>query len=99
MAKRKIIWSHSAKIRFSEILKFFAERNGNKKYSKKLFKKLNQEIKLLAIHPEIGINTEMDSIRGLITGDYIVYYEIEERSIIIYNIWDCRQNPENLKIK
>jgi len=99
MAKRKIIWSHRARITLYSILNFYAERNKSKFYSAKLYKKFHQEIRILKKYPDIGIRTEMENMRGLITGNYIIYYEITDTSIIIHTIWDSRQNPDNLKIK
>jgi plasmid stabilization system protein ParE len=96
MAKRKIIWSHRAKIRLSGILEFYAQRNKSKTYSAKLFKKISKELKLLIDQPDLGIKTEIESIRGLITGDYIIFYEYSDDKIIVHSIWDCRQNPDDL---
>ena len=99
MAPRKIIWSHRAKIKLYSILEFYAGRNKSKLYSAKLYAKFNQEIKLLAKHPNLGIKTEIESVRGLILDEYIVYYEHYEDSIIIHTIWDSRQNPDTLTVK
>lgn len=99
MAKRKIIWSHRAKIKLFEILDFFAGRNGNTFYSKKLFSRFSKELNLLKKQPEIGVITDLEGVRGLIVGDYILYYEITPESIVIHTVWDVRQNPEDLKIK
>jgi len=99
MVKRKIIWSHRAKIKLYKILEFYIERNKSKSYSIKLYNKFNRELKLLLKHPDIGINTEIDTVRGLIVDEYILYYEVEKDNIIIHTVWDCRQNPEDLIIK
>lgn len=99
MAPRKIIWSHRAKIKLYSILEFYAGRNKSKLYSAKLYAKFNQEIKLLAKHPNLGIKTEIESVRGLILDEYIVYYEHYEDSIIIHTIWDSRQDPDTLTVK
>jgi plasmid stabilization system protein ParE len=99
MAKRKIIWSNRAKIKLFEILDFFAERNGNTFYSKKLFSRFSKELNLLKKQPEIGVKTDLEGIRGLIVGDYILYYEINSDAVLVHYIWDVRQNPSDLKIK
>lgn len=31
--------------------------------------------------------------------DYIIFYECTYNSILVHTIWDCRQNPDNLKLK
>jgi plasmid stabilization system protein ParE len=98
MAKRKIIWSNRARLKLFKILKFYIERNKSKSYSIKLYQTLNKEIKILLKHPEIGIKTDFELIRGMIIGDYILYYEYNNEIVIIHTIWDCRQNPDGLVI-
>lgn len=68
-------------------------------YSAKLYAKLNNQIKLLAKHPNLGIKTEIQFVRGLIVGEFIIYHEHHENTIIIHSIWDSRQNPDRLIIK
>jgi plasmid stabilization system protein ParE len=99
MAQCKIIWSHRARIKLYSILEFYANRNKTKTYSAKLYARFNKEIKLLAKHPNLGIKTEIQSVRGLIVGEFIIYYEQQDNTIIIHTIWDSRQNPDKLTIK
>ena len=99
MAKRKIVWSHKARIKLLMILEFYNERNKSKTYSKKLYTKFNKELSLLLIQPEIGIKTELDSVRGLIVEEFILFYEVTNEMIIVHTLWDSRQNPTNLRIK
>ena len=75
MAKLKIIWSHRAEIKLFKILEFYSERNKSRSYSKKLYQRLNKELKILLKQPDIGLKTEIESIRGLIIDDYILFYE------------------------
>ena len=98
MAKRKMIWSVRAQIKLSDILQFYAERNGSKGYSNKLYLKISKSIRLLEKYPEIGHKTEFDFIRGLIVDSFIIFYEIRDKEIIIHTIWDCKQNPDKLKV-
>lgn len=99
MAKRKIVWSHRVRIRLLMILEFYAERNMSKTYSKQLYTKFNKELSLLHTQPEIGIKTELDSVRGLIVEEFILFYEATNEMIIVHTLWDSRQNPANLRIK
>jgi plasmid stabilization system protein ParE len=99
MVKRKIIWSHRAKIKLFQILEFYADRNKSISYSKKLYSKFNKELSVLLKQPEIGIKTEIDSVRGLIVDEFILFYEITSDKIYVYSVWDCRQNPDDLVIK
>ena len=96
MVKRKIIWTLKAKNQLFSILEYFAKRNKSKTYSLKLHKKIKSEILITLKQPNIEKQTDVLNIRGLIIENYIVFYELLDTNIIILNIWDCRQNPENL---
>jgi len=65
MAKCKIIWSNKAKIKLFQILEFYIERNKNKHYSNKLYKRIHRELNILVKQPDIGLKTEIESVRGL----------------------------------
>ena len=80
-------------------LSFMRRENKIKTYSAKLFAKFNREIKLLTVYPNLGIKTTIESVRGLIINEYIIYYEHQKGTIIIHTIWDSRQNPDSLVIK
>ena len=99
MAKRKLIWTNNAKSQLFEILVYFNGRNQSSVYSKKLYKKFVKEASVLIKHPEIGVNSDLLSVRGLILENYILFYEITVEYIIIHSIWDIRQNPVNFQIK
>jgi plasmid stabilization system protein ParE len=99
MGKRKIIWSSKANRKLVEVLEYYAQRNKSKKYSIKLYNRFRIELLSLIKQPEIGMKTEIESVRGLIVDDYILFYEFDKERIIVHTLWDSRQNPEELKIK
>lgn len=99
MAKRKIIWSNQAKEKFRSILTFYNQRNGSNEYSIRLFNRVSEDLKLLIKYPNLGVKTDVNSIRGLIIGDYIFFYETTDSSIIIHTVWSSRQNPSDLTVK
>ena len=99
MAKSKIIWSHTAQIRLFEILNYYSERNKSKTFSLKLHKRFITALGLLNKHPDLGKRTEIENIRGIVVGDYILFYEKTTENIIVHTLWDSRQNPDSLKIK
>lgn len=76
MVKRKIIWFHKANIKLFEILDFYTKRNKSPKFSTKLYKRFKKELSLIESHPEIGINTNFESIRGLIVEDFILFLKL-----------------------
>ncbi len=99
MVKRKIIWSGKANRKLFEIMEFYSQRNKSKTYSIKLYKRFKKELSILIKQPEIGIKTEIESVRGFIIDNYIFFYEFDNERLIIHTLWDCRQNPDDLRIK
>jgi plasmid stabilization system protein ParE len=98
MAKFKVEWSIEAKLELIDILDFYINRNNSITYSYKLNKKINKSIQLLRRNPFLGIPTEYDSVRALITGDYQIIYEVFDQLILVIMIWDCRRDPEDKRI-
>ena len=99
MARRKIIWSHKAKIKHLEILEFYYRRNQSKTYSQKIYNEIKKSVRLLKNQPKLGLKTDDPTVRALIVGDFIVFYEFTNSEIIVHTLWDSNQNPDNLKIK
>ncbi len=79
-------------------MEFYSQRNKSNTYSIKLYKKFKKELSLLVKQPELGINTEIESVRGLIVDGFILFYEFDNEKITVHTLWDCRQNPDDLKI-
>jgi plasmid stabilization system protein ParE len=98
MVRHQVIWSRKANNKLFEILEFYAQRNKSKTYSIKLYQRFKKELSILKKQPEIGIKTEIESVRGLIIENFILFYEFKNETIIVYTLWDCRQNPNDLKI-
>lgn len=71
----------------------------SKTYSIKLYQRFKNELSILIKQPEIGIKTEIESVRGLIVDDYILFYEFDSEKLIVLTLWDCRQNPDDLRMK
>lgn len=95
MVKYKVAWSIEARLDLLDILEFYFQRNGDAIYSRKLNSKINKSIKLAIKNPLLGLQTDNDSVRAIVTGDYQIIYEIIEKTILIVMVWDCRRNPEN----
>ena len=95
MAKYKVEWSFEARLDLIDILEFYRIRNKSSLYSKKLNYKINKSIKLISKNPLIGLHSQIDTVRALITGDYQIIYEIFDNVILIIMIWDCRRDPED----
>jgi len=93
MAKYKIEWSTEARLDLIDILEFYIDRNKSASYSKKLNSKINKSLNLILKNPLIGLQSQIKSVRAMITGDYQIIYEISESMILIVMIWDCRRDP------
>lgn len=96
MAKR-IVWTSKADQIYSEILKFYVQRNGSKTFSKKLNSEEKDLLLLLSRHPFLGKKAGLTNIRVLIKGDYKIFYKIYSEELVILLFWDNRQNPEKLR--
>jgi len=99
MAKRKIIWSHRAKIKLTEILESITKGTIIKSTLKRSSRKFKKGVRLLKKQPKLGLRTDNESVRSLIIGDFLVFYEYTKNEIIVHMVWDCQQNPTDLKIK
>lgn len=95
MVKYKIEWSIEARLDLLDILEFYYQRNGNANYSRKLNSKINSSIKLATKNPLLGQQTDIDSVRAIVTGDYQIIYETVEKTLLIVMVWDGRRNPED----
>jgi plasmid stabilization system protein ParE len=78
-----------------DILEFYIERNKSTGYSKKLNSKITRTTRLMVQNPLIGIRTEIESVRVIITGDFQIIYEVLDKTILIIMIWDCHRDPED----
>lgn len=92
MAKRKIVWTNSAKFELKEILIYWTNKTKSKTYSKKLNKLFTEAIDLLSQHPKIGRTTNDKNSRISIVRNYLIFYEINVKEIIILSIWDARRD-------
>jgi len=95
MVKMRIAWSTEARLDLIDILEFYVTRNGNSNYSRKLYTRINKDVKQLAKKPLIGRITDIPNIRTLITGGYQIIYEVFDSLILIIMIWDCRRDPKD----
>ncbi|MEI7594717.1 MAG: type II toxin-antitoxin system RelE/ParE family toxin [Bacteroidota bacterium] len=98
MVKYKVSWSVEAEIDLTGILEFYLQRNKSATYSKKLYAKIKKAVSSISKNPNLGIETDIDTVRALITGDYQIIYEIIADNIVISMLWDCRRNPDDKKI-
>ncbi|MEN6352795.1 MAG: type II toxin-antitoxin system RelE/ParE family toxin [Bacteroidales bacterium] len=95
MARYKIEWSIEARLDLIDILDYYTKRNKSAQYSKKLNSKINSSLLHISKNSLIGLKTQIESVRALITGDYQIIYEIFDDLIMVIMIWDCHRDPED----
>ncbi|MGB0885936.1 MAG: type II toxin-antitoxin system RelE/ParE family toxin [Chitinophagales bacterium] len=94
-----IVWTETAQKERKSIFLYWNENNQSKTYSRKLNKHFNEGLKKLSKNPFIGKRTSVINVRAKIIKEYMLFYEITEKHIVVLSIWDCRQNPIKQQIK
>lgn len=96
MARKSIVWTKTAVRQRREILRYWVNRNKSNTYSKKLVKKIKNKVTFISENPEAGKLTNHKDSRESAMGNFSIYYQIIEESIIITAFWDNRQDPDEL---
>ncbi|WP_310381963.1 type II toxin-antitoxin system RelE/ParE family toxin [Flavobacterium sp.] len=98
MANRKIIWTpKSIKTRIL-LYDYWDNRNKSKSYSQKLHFLFKSALKIVATFPKLAISTNNKDVRLKLVRDYQIVYLATDTQIIVLDIWDTRQNPENFPL-
>ena len=90
MAKRKIVWTKKANVERKDILEYWINKNKSKTYSIKLNKLFIETLKLISEYPNIGRQTSEKNTRVTIVRDYLLFYEVNEKEIVVQSVWDGR---------
>ncbi|TVQ43535.1 MAG: type II toxin-antitoxin system RelE/ParE family toxin [Saprospirales bacterium] len=99
MAGKTIVWSDHAKYEFRRILEYYTERNGTPVYSMKLLNQTEELLTTLSKNPLLGRLTTNRQTRVIPFKDYLIFYEVKNKEILILSFWDNRQDEDQLKIK
>ncbi len=94
---RKVVWTVPAEQDRKAILSYWIERNRFSTYSLKLFERFRVATKAILSHPYIGRPTNIEGVRVLEVGEYLLFYEVFADSIVVHHVWDARRNLEDLK--
>ena len=94
---KRVIWTLSAKQEKKEILTYWRKRNKSNAYPKKLNKLLKLAIQSLATSTFPRNNTDDENVSVKIVKDYMIFFEEDVSNIYILCLWDCRQDPNQLK--
>lgn len=99
----KVVWTHYALGSLSEIYKYY-KQNANFNVASKIRDQLFYSTKQLEKHPFSGpieyFLIELDEEHRFITrGNYKIIYKILNSNIYVTDVFDTRQNPEELKVR
>lgn len=97
--RRKIVWTESAISSRKDLFKYWNSRNKSTLYSKKLNAHFLLALELISKYPKIAISSEITAIRLKVVSDYYLIYQLTESTIIVLDIWDTRQNPQEIPIR
>jgi toxin ParE1/3/4 len=102
--KYKINWSRDAGEEFIDIISWY-KYNAGKNVARKLYSKINSQIKKLKDMPGIGKQVQIlkdigiNDYRQIIRDHWIIYYKVEGQIINIISIIDGRRNLEEILYK
>ncbi len=96
MAILELKWTSTAVKQRNHIFDYWNEQNKSTAYSKKLNIKIKKRISLLKQFPNLGKTIEFKNTRTISLGQYSIFYQLIENSIVITGLWDNRQDPKKL---
>ena len=99
----KIVWTGFAIKNVKSIYLYYCEK-ANIKVANKIKTQIQNAPKKLLYNPEIGqveLNLVEDKLeyRYLVVNNYKIIYRIDEKQIIINDVFDTRQNPIKMNDK
>ena len=104
MREYNVKWSPSAQNDIEKIYAFYAEKSVNA--AVKVFNGIIDDTEILKHNPQIApveqfLLNNTKTYRSLVAskGKYKVVFFVEDRTIYIARIWNCRQNPKSLRIR
>ena len=96
---RRLIWSIEARNSRKNIFDYWNNRNKSKIYNRKLNSLFNTNLKIVTQLPECGQPTFRKDSKYIIVSHFEIIYKITPNEIVVLDIWDTRQNPQNFPIK
>ena len=96
MAKRIIVWTHTAQKQRRSILEYWAVKNRSTLYSEKLIWLISEQTILISKNPTVFRLTDFKDIRVSSLGHFGIFYKYNESQLIVVAFWDNRQDPQKL---
>ncbi len=97
-----IVWHSVAKERLKDIFDYYLLVAGHK-VAAKFIDKIQTSVERLVMMPlmasvELLLEGEPEMYRSLVIAErYKAIYYIDGEKIVVFDIWDCRQNPNSLR--
>lgn len=91
-----VIWTETALKQRNSIFDYWNKRNGNRNYSRKLNRIINDRINQIQSNPQSGNPSEIPRYRVLAMSNYSLIYRQEQKEIYIVSFWDNRQDRKKL---
>jgi toxin YoeB len=95
----KIVWTEKAIIERLHILQFWIENNKSNTFSLKLNKLFISSIRDVAKRPSIGRKTEFFNTRVKTVREYLIFYEVVKKDLVVLVVWDSRRDPKSSKLR
>lgn len=92
MAGLKVVWTATATIVLHQTLTFYRVRNGSSKYSRSMYRMINEILKLVAKYPYMYKATTVPGIRVFHCDYCRAYYRVLEEYILVEAVFDTRQD-------
>lgn len=83
MVKKSVKWTHTAIWQRRQILKYWHERTGSKKYSEKILKLSNDRIEILKEFFDSFVETDFPDTRVSAMGHFSIFYKVKKTQLII----------------
>jgi len=96
---RRLIWSVEARYSRKNIFDYWNNRNKSKMYSNKLNRLFNNNLQIVLKLPEFGNPTKYEDVKFIIVSHFEIIYKITNIEIVVLDIWDTRQNPDDFPLK
>lgn len=96
---RRLIWTIEARNSRKSIFDYWNNRNKSKVYSRKLNFLFNTNLKIVTQLPEFGQPTLRNDSKYIIVSHFEIICKITSNEIVVLDIWDTRQNPQNFPIQ
>lgn len=97
----RLIWSKMAKEEIKAIIRYY-RKEASAQVARNIVTSIQREAQRLLLMPQIGtveplLATKSKEYRYIISSHYKIIYYIQNKTVVVACIFDCRQDPDKLK--